>query len=165
MNNMDDGNGMNMREEDADAVAEAPLPPIPTLPPLPPLTPLTSTITTGVDEEGINAPNAGAITLGDILVPFFHPWDPPLPSLDATKAEEEATQEPHPKKKGKRSEWTDKKIALSEEGIVILNFRDPSNQFAHEANCCVQCIPCRDSKGKSEGVVQLRRPFDTEKWE
>jgi hypothetical protein len=56
-------------------------------------------------------------------------------------------------------------IALSEEGIVILNFRDPSNQVAHEANCCVQCIPCRDSKGKSEGVVQLHRPFDTEKWE
>lgn len=69
-----------------------------------------------------------------------------------------------PKKKSKHSEWPAALRELSEKDQVILNYRDPSGKIPHVENMYVQCILCRDSKGKSDGVINLRRPFTINCW-
>jgi hypothetical protein len=68
-------------------------------------------------------------------------------------------------KRGKQDGWTDEMIALSEEGLIVLNFHDPKNINMYEDNLVVQCIPCRDSSWSTHGVIHLRCAFDPEKWE
>lgn len=74
-----------------------------------------------------------------------------------------AIEQPN-KKKTKRDCWNDEMIQLSQQGLLILNTSGQSLKDVFEANSYVQCVPCRDGRGKSLGFIHLRCPFDPEKW-
>ena len=70
-----------------------------------------------------------------------------------------------PMKITKYSDWGAELYELFERNLVILNYRDPSGKIEHMENCRIQCVLCRDSEGKSDGILFLRRPFNIKLWE
>jgi hypothetical protein len=54
-------------------------------------------------------------------------------------------------------------LSLKEKGIF--DYRDPSGNIPYRENCYLQCLFCRDGKGKSDGIIYLRYPFNVKLWE
>lgn len=75
------------------------------------------------------------------------------------------TMPPTKKSRSKYTEWSEELRELSQKGLVILNYRDPYGKVPHVENGFIQCVYCRDGMGKSDGVINLRKPFNVPLWE
>lgn len=63
------------------------------------------------------------------------------------------------------AQWWPDMRSLWKKGWVNLNLKVPDNKGGfHPYGQCVVCILCRDGKGKSNGIVNLRRPFARGQW-
>ena len=94
-----------------------------------------------------------------------------LNNVSAAAANTEQTAPNNAKKRGpatKYTGWWKEMKDLSKRHLVILNsdqeMKDPETDLPYPVGQALICVLCRDHKGKSTGLINLRRPYSEPYW-
>lgn len=130
------------------------------------------------DLEEINdiVPSLPSMEMSEDEISTIIPNLPPLKMLEDANGmlkededangEDSTTTNPHTlQKQATTGQWSEKMLILSQKGLIVLNYHADHGNEVYEDNCWVQCIPCRESHGRTNGVIHLRGPFKEDKWD